>query len=129
MSISAINPLSQSSPLQPQGDAKQPAVQLAATSQAANGAIATSPDAVQALTPKQQAAAVEDAVKKLNETVQSLQPKVGIEFSIDDDTKTPLVKVIDTQSKEVIRQIPTQEALNIAKSIDKLRGLLVRDKA
>ncbi|BCL75360.1 hypothetical protein JHS3_10960 [Jeongeupia sp. HS-3] len=129
MSISAINPLSQSSPLQTHADPKQAAAPVAVATQAANGVVATSPDAVQALTPKQQTAAAEDAVKKLNETVQAMQPKVGIEFSVDKDTQIPLVKVIDTQSKEVIRQIPTEEAVNIAKSIDKLRGLLVRDKA
>ncbi|MBM3114207.1 flagellar protein FlaG [Jeongeupia naejangsanensis] len=129
MTISSINPLSQSSPLQPQNDARQPAANIAAANQSVIGAVAASPDAVQAPTPKQQAAAVEDAVKKLNETVQSMQPKVGIEFSVDDDTQLSVVKVVDTHSKEVIRQIPTQEALNIAKTIDKLQGLLVRDKA
>ncbi|AOX99304.1 flagellar protein FlaG [Jeongeupia sp. USM3] len=129
MTISSINPPAQTPALQQYGDARQPAAQFAAAVQSANGSVASNPDAVQALTPKQQAAAVEDAVKKLNETVQSMQPEVGVEFSVDKDTQIPLIKVIDTQSKEVIRQLPTEEALNIAKSIDKLRGLLVRDKA
>jgi flagellar protein FlaG len=42
----------------------------------------------------------------------------GLEFSIDDDSHRTIVKVIDQHTKEVLRQIPTPEALQIAKAID-----------
>jgi len=37
--------------------------------------------------------------------------------------------VVDMATKDVIRQIPTPEVLAIAKALDKLQGLLVKDKA
>lgn len=52
-----------------------------------------------------------------------------LEFTVDEDTGENVVKVIDTQSKEVIRQMPTEEMLAIAKALDKLQGLLIRDQA
>lgn len=88
-----------------------------------------SPVAVQAVDPKEQAKQVEDAVKKINDTVKSLNQSVGLEFSTDADTKIRVVKLVDTNSKEVLRQIPTEEVVAIAKALDKLQGLLVRDKA
>ncbi|QLG87398.1 flagellar protein FlaG [Chitinibacter bivalviorum] len=87
------------------------------------------PTAVQAIDPKQQAKDVEDAVKKINETVQALNQNVGLEFSTDQDTKIQLVRLIDTKSKEILRQIPSAEVISIAKALDRLQGLLVRDKA
>ena len=70
---------------------------------------------------------VDDAVRKINEgmaaTLQSL------EFAIDDDSKEIVVKIIDQGTREVVRQIPSVEALEIAKSIDKMRGLLISQTA
>lgn len=86
-------------------------------------------EAVQAVDAKAQAEQINEAVKKINQTIGSMNKNVGLEFSTDEDTKLRLVKVIDVTSKEVLRQIPTEEVINIAKAIDKLQGLLVRDKA
>ncbi|WP_051278820.1 flagellar protein FlaG [Chitinilyticum aquatile] len=91
--------------------------------------VEASRDAVQAIDPKEQARQIDEAVKQINETIKTLNKDVGLEFSTDEDTKIKMVKLVDTQSKEILRQIPSQEVLNIAKAIDKLQGLLVRDKA
>ncbi|WP_426339231.1 flagellar protein FlaG [Pseudoduganella sp. S-14] len=69
---------------------------------------------------------VEDAVAKLNKSVQ--ERAQGLEFSIDDDSKRTIVKVIDQRTKEVLRQIPTPEALQIARSIDARQGGLLVDQ-
>ncbi|HEX7633662.1 MAG TPA: flagellar protein FlaG, partial [Noviherbaspirillum sp.] len=45
------------------------------------------------------------------------------------DTDRPVVKVVDQQTKTVIRQIPTEETLEIAKALDRVQGLLIRQKA
>lgn len=72
-------------------------------------------------------AAISGAVKKLNEYVApALQT---IEFSIDDDTDRIIVKVVDTETQQVLRQIPNEEVLAISKTLDKLRGLVVRQTA
>lgn len=71
--------------------------------------------------------AVTDAVKTINDTMQKLSP--SLEFSIDTDSKRTVVKVIDQATQEVIRQMPSVEALEIAKALDRLQGLLIRQKA
>jgi len=68
-----------------------------------------------------------DAVKKLNDTVSLFNS--SLQFSIDKDTDTPVVKVVDKSTDEVIRQIPSEEALTIAKAIDQFKGLLIKDRA
>jgi flagellar protein FlaG len=72
-------------------------------------------------------AAVRDAVKKLNETVApALQT---LQFEMDEDSEKLVVKVVDKESKEVIRQMPSEEALAFSKTIDKLQGLVIRQTA
>jgi flagellar protein FlaG len=68
-----------------------------------------------------------EAVDKINGTLQGSGQ--GLEFSIDEDTKGIVVKVIDLDTKEVLRQMPSKVALEIAKSIDKMRGLLIDQTA
>ena len=70
---------------------------------------------------------VEDAVKSINTMMKALSP--NLEFAIDSDTERTVVKVVDKQTNEVIRQLPSQEALEIAKAVDRLQGLLIREKA
>ena len=63
------------------------------------------------------------AVSALN---QSSQMKTqGIEFTIDEDSQRTVVKVIDQETKEVLRQIPTREALELAKTFDSAKGSLI----
>lgn len=68
--------------------------------------------------------------QQLQQTVDELQRKVQItapnlQFSIDHDTGRTVVKVIDADTNEVIRQIPDEEILRLAKEIDRVQGLLL----
>lgn len=49
-------------------------------------------------------------------------------FSIDKDSGKTIVKIVDTSTDEVIRQIPSEELIAIAKALDKLQGLLVKQE-
>lgn len=70
---------------------------------------------------------LDKAVSALN---QSSQMKTqGIEFSIDEDSQRTVVKVIDQETKEVLRQIPTREALELAKTFDSTKGSLISQSA
>jgi flagellar protein FlaG len=69
---------------------------------------------------------VESAVKKVNQVVQAAAR--DIEFSVDKTSGEMVVKVVDRATKQVIRQIPSEEMLAIAQSIDKLQGLLVKQE-
>ncbi|SET50402.1 flagellar protein FlaG [Nitrosomonas marina] len=70
---------------------------------------------------------IEQAAEKIKETVNNLAQ--NLKFSIDEDTGKTVIKVMDTQTQEVIRQIPSQEAISIARTLDKVQGLLLNDKA
>ena len=70
---------------------------------------------------------VDQAVEKIKDAVQTVSQK--LEFSVDKETDDIVVKVLDKESGEVIRQIPSEELLNIAKALDKLQGLLFKDQA
>lgn len=70
---------------------------------------------------------VNNALKQINETLKNLSQ--SLEFSVDSDSEQVVIKVIDQQTKEVIRQIPTEEALEIAKALDRVQGLLIRQTA
>jgi flagellar protein FlaG len=68
-----------------------------------------------------------DAVKKINETLQGLSQ--NLEFSVDEDSHRTVVKIVDRQTNDVIRQIPTTEAMEISKALDRVQGLLIRQEA
>lgn len=70
---------------------------------------------------------VEDAVKRLTEFVAPTGSEIS--FSVDDTSGVRIVKILDSQSKDVIRQIPSEEAVELARALDKLQGLLIKDKA
>lgn len=70
---------------------------------------------------------VKQAVQDINQSLQSLAQ--GLEFSIDTDTKGVVVKVIDQETKEVLRQMPSKEALEIAKALDQVLGKIIQERA
>jgi flagellar protein FlaG len=70
---------------------------------------------------------VEEAAKQVNDFLKPINN--SLEFQLDDTTGKTIVKVIDTTTKDVIRQFPSEEMLSIAKAIDQMKGLLVHQKA
>lgn len=68
--------------------------------------------------------------KALEDVAKAVAPMAqGLEFSLDKDSGKTVVKVMDTETNEVIRQIPSEEVLAISKAIDKLKGLLIKQQA
>lgn len=81
-------------------------------------------DAPQQPTP----AELKQAIDNINRTLK-LSNK-NLEFSVDTATKKLLVKLVDTETGDVIREFPTEEALAIARSIDQFQqGLLLKQQA
>ena len=64
--------------------------------------------------------ALDAAVKQLNSYVQSVNR--NIEFNIDNDSGKTVVKVIDSETDELIRQFPDEEALYIARQLNDASG-------
>ena len=70
---------------------------------------------------------VRDAIQQIEQAI--LPSAQGLRFSIDEDSGTTVVKLIDTETQTVLRQMPSVEALEISKALGKLQGLLVKEKA
>lgn len=81
--------------------------------------------------PPQPAPSKEQVQQVVKEMKQLVEPRVpnGLHFSIDDATGKTVVRVTDAQTGEMIRQIPSEELLAIAQSLDRMQGLLLRQKA
>jgi flagellar protein FlaG len=52
----------------------------------------------------------------------------SIRFSIDDKLKEIVVKIVDTKTDEVIRQIPPDEVLRLRAHLEEMVGILLEDK-
>ena len=69
---------------------------------------------------KQAVAATNAALKQVTNNV---------EFELDAGTGRTVIRVIDTDTRQVIRQMPSEEMLAIARALDTIKGLLVRQEA
>ncbi|MFD2366374.1 flagellar protein FlaG [Pseudoduganella sp. GCM10020061] len=69
---------------------------------------------------------LDNAVQNIN-SVLSVRTQ-SLEFKVDEDNRT-IVTVIDKETQEVIRQMPSREALEIAKALDRLQSLLSKQTA
>lgn len=70
---------------------------------------------------------VEDAVIAIQSFVQSIRRDLN--FTLDDSSGRVVVKVTDGASGEVIRQLPSEEALRLAESLEEVRSLLFKAEA
>lgn len=72
--------------------------------------------------------ALEQAVKDMSEVVNVIQPP-QLSFTIDDSSERVVILITDINTGELIRQIPSEDALSIASSLGKLQGLLLKGEA
>jgi flagellar protein FlaG len=91
------------------------------------GAGAPAGGSAQSASPAPTREAVEAAAKSANASLAAIN--AAIEFTIDPDTKAVIVRLIDMEDHSVLRQIPSQEMLEIAKAIDQLQGTLLKSQA
>ncbi|XLY86633.1 flagellar protein FlaG [Ectopseudomonas mendocina] len=85
--------------------------------------------AARVVTPTQEVSReqVEDAVATIQEFVQSVRRSIN--FAVDDGSGRVVVKVTDAGSGDVIRQIPSEEALKLAENLSEVRSLLFKAEA
>lgn len=106
--------------------------QRSTNAQAESAPTATTPQLAQAQQPK-----VEQLNRALNTINRALkQSNQNLQFSIDSTTDKLIVRVVDTSTGELIRQVPSDAALAIAQSIDQFQeshkielGALLKQKA
>ncbi|MDX5385836.1 MAG: flagellar protein FlaG [Marinobacter sp.] len=64
---------------------------------------------------------VSQAVSDLNDYVQSVGR--DLQFQVDEDSGRSIIRVLDSQTQEVIRQIPSEEALALARTLSQTESL------
>ena len=73
-------------------------------------------------------AQLKSAVDSLNQALK--QTNKNLEFTVDSESKDPVVKLVDSETGDVIRQYPSEDALSIARSIDDFQqGMLIKQEA
>jgi flagellar protein FlaG len=70
---------------------------------------------------------IADAVSSLNNYVQNLRR--DLYFTVDEDTGRTVIKVIDSETNEVLRQIPAEEALNLARHLEHHQTAMLQAQA
>ncbi|WP_299261691.1 flagellar protein FlaG [uncultured Kushneria sp.] len=70
-------------------------------------------------------AGLEKALTQLNQDFAL----IGIEFDIHDDSGRIVTRVIDRESGDVIRQIPTEEVLHMARMAARQQGRILQTTA
>lgn len=77
--------------------------------------------------PEPSAEQIERAVEEIRRVVAPVAR--DLQFSVDAETGRTLIRVLDGTTKEVIRQIPSEEVLAIARALDRMQGVLLKEKA
>jgi flagellar protein FlaG len=67
------------------------------------------------------------AVESLREYVQHV--KRHLEFSVDSESGRDIIRVIDSETDEVIREIPPEEAIKMSQRLNESGGSLIRTQA
>ena len=124
MSIQAITSAPVSTTLVAPPETRAPARSASATELAANSSVADKKPAERAPVSETQ---LQSAVEAANKFIKPINN--ALEFSLDKNSGKTIVKVMDTATKEVIRQFPSEEMLALAQALDKIQGLLIKQKA
>ena len=69
----------------------------------------------------------ETIVDSLNDSMDKLRTRLG--FKLDDKGDNIIVTVINRESDEVVRQIPSEELLQLRDRMAELTGILLNEKA
>lgn len=102
----------------------EPAVQVTGASAGRNGGNAADQNGAGPFAGK---SSPEDAFEEINAAMQAWN--TGMRFEIDEDTQQLVVSIVDSKTGDVLRQIPSEEVLHIAKMIAQFQGKLVSTKA
>lgn len=70
---------------------------------------------------------LESVVANMQSAMQSIRRDIN--FQLDDSTGRVVVKVVDGSSGEVVRQIPSEDALELAARLEDMRSLLFSEEA
>ncbi|HIK75920.1 MAG TPA: flagellar protein FlaG [Alcanivorax sp.] len=64
-------------------------------------------------------------IQQINEVLR----RYGVEFELSEDSGRTVIRLIDRENGELIRQIPPEEALNAAQRLEEMKGRLLNLEA
>lgn len=71
----------------------------------------------------------EQLVKAIDRAIKAMQGKAtNLEFTVHEKTKMIAVKVLDSESGEVIREIPPEKTLDFVAKLWEMAGILIDEK-
>ena len=70
---------------------------------------------------------VREAVAAINRAAKALNNSV--QLSLDSGSGRAVVRVVDSETGQIIRQIPSEEALELRRALDRIAGLLIHRTA
>ena len=106
---------------------KAPEVKVDAAADAAAAAAKAKAD----VNMQQYAQASKEVMQAAAQQIQGYLKESGrnLNVSVDESTGYYVARVVNPETGEVVRSLPSEETLRIARSIDQMRGLLVNQKA
>ncbi len=66
-------------------------------------------------------------VDNISESLSSMQTSLNL--SVDEDLGRVIVKVVDPETQEILKQFPSEDALKLAKSLGRMTGMFVATSA
>lgn len=88
------------------------------------------PQPARTVTPQQPAQGAEAALRAARQiNVYLKSSSAGVEFMVDDRSSKVIVRIVESETGQVIRQVPSEEMLAISHALDRVTGLLLAQKA
>ena len=97
-----------------------PAVRVTKPGNAELGGNSTQSESAEKNSVSDPANPFDDALNKVNESMQAWS--TGIRFEMDEDTESMVVKLVNNETGDVIRQVPSEAMLKVAKMIIQMQG-------
>ncbi|MDD5067124.1 MAG: flagellar protein FlaG [bacterium] len=69
---------------------------------------------------------ISDAIEKMNKTIEIFNKK--LKMSYDEESKRVVVRIIDSETDKVIKEIPTKEVLDYIHRLHQMIGVFIDSK-
>lgn len=71
--------------------------------------------------------AISESIKQINDYMQANRRE--LQFVLDKDSGKQVVKIVDSDTSEVIRQFPSEEVIALSRALQQGGGFIVKEKA
>ena len=130
--MSSVNPASTPAPLlQSAGTLPSRSERAAQATPVPSEPVGAKPPPTMIVTADEVAKPSREAVVQAAKHIESFVKSVGrsLDFSVDPSTGDNVLRVLNPDNGEVIRQLPSEETMRIARAIDYMQSMLVNQRA